>query len=297
MRRASLVFLIIALACIPATAAAGRLSADARAAAATVQFKLPPTNGFRASVETFGRQVTLTILRGHQFAIYRVRGRVSADGDVDARFGSLGRISITFEPDATRHDPCREAIEGAAGTFAGAIEFTAERHYVRLSARRVRGHAYIPSETIECREGPPAPNRPSFDEVEEKEDEETDTATLTAYGPGKRHAFRAVAVRGPGERSETYFFAWTDERRGSMRVSRVVSTLARARTFVFDPSSLATATVRPPKPFQGDGEFRRNPDGSTSWTGTVTAPILGAGRITVAASSFVVSMVREVPGD
>jgi len=296
MRRASPVLLVLAFAFIPATAAAAVPSSDARASPASVQFKLTSANGFRASVETFGRQVVLSLSREGQFAIYRVHGTVSADGDVDARFGSLGRISVTFEPDAVAHDPCREEIEGRAGAFAGTIAFTGERHYVKLRADRVRGHAYIRGEAGGCRAGPPPPGRRGPGEIEEQEAEETDTAALTVYGPHKRRAFRAIGARPPAGQGYAFFFAVTDERRGEMRVSRGLGKLARARTFLFDPS-LATATVRPPKPFQGDGSFQRNPDGSTAWTGSVTAPILGAGRLTVARPGFAATMVHEVPGD
>lgn len=295
MRRASPVLLALAAAFTPVSAAAAVPSSDARTSHATVQFKLTSAHGFRASVETFGREVVLTLSRGGQFAIYRVHGTVSADGDVDARFGSLGRISVTFKPDAVAHDPCREEIEGRAGDFAGTIAFSGEQHYVRLRANRVRGHAYIRGEAGGCRPGLSSPGRRG-PEIEEEEAEEGDTATLTVYGPRKRRAFRAIGARPPVGQGYVYFFAWTDERRGRMRVSRGLGKLARVRTFLFD-ASLATATVRPPKPFQGDGAFQRNPDGSTAWTGSVTAPILGAGRLTVARSGFAATMVREVPGD
>lgn len=295
MRRASSALLALAAAFIPVSAAAAAPSSDARPSHATVQFKLTSANGFRASVETFGRQVDLTLSRGGQFAIYRVRGTVSADGDLDARFGSLGRISVSFEPDAVAHDPCREEIEDRAGDFTGTIAFSGERHYVRLRANRVRGHAYIRGEAGGCRTGSSPPGRRG-PEIEEEEAEEGDTATLIVNGPRKRRGLQAIGARPPAGQGYAYFFAWTDERRGKMRVSRGLGKLARVRTFLFD-SSLATATVRPPQPFQGDGTFQRNPDGSTAWTGTVTAPILGAGRLTVARSGFAATMVREVPGD
>jgi hypothetical protein len=295
MRRASSILLALAAAFVPATAAAAP-SSEARSSHATVQFKLTSTNGFRASVETFGREVVLTLSRGAQFAIYRVHGTVSADGDVDARFGSLGRISLSFEPDAVAHDPCREEIEGRAGDFAGTIAFAGERHYVRLRANRVRGHAYFRGEAGGCGRRPSSPGRRGPVRIEEEEAEEGDTAALTLYGPGKRRAFRAIGSRPPAGQGYALFFAVADERRGRMRVSRGLGKVARARTFLFD-SSLSTATVRPPKPFQGEGSFQRSPDGSTAWTGSVTAPILGAGRVTVARPGFAATMVREVPGD
>jgi hypothetical protein len=295
MRRASPVLLALALALAAATAATAKPPIRARPAPATVNFKLTSANGFRASVETFGRQITLTLYRHQQFAIYRVRGKVSADGDVDARFGSLGRISVAFKPDAVAHDPCREEIEGRAGVFAGTIAFTGEQDYVRLRADRVRGHAYIRGEAKGCEPTPLASRRGS-DEIERQEAEEPDTATLTVYGPRKRRAFRAIGARPDQGQGYTYFFAWADERRGRMRVSRGIGKSARSRTFVFGPS-LTTATVRPPEPFGGGGSFQRNPDGSTVWTGSLTVPILGAGRLTVARPGFAATMVREIPGD
>jgi hypothetical protein len=254
-------------------------------------------NGFRASVESFGREVALSISRKKQFAIYRVRGRVSADGDLDARFGSLGRISVAFEPDAVAHHPCREEIEGVAGTFAGTIEFIGEQRYVRFQVDQARGHAYIRGQATGCKQADrPAPPRRDSPATGEEEAEETDTAALSVYEPGKRRQLLAVGERPPNGRGYTYFFGALGERRGPMRVARGIVTVASPRTFLFD-SSLASATVRPPKPFQGEGTFRRDPDGSPVWTGSITAPILGAGRIVVAGPGFAAKMVRETPGD
>jgi hypothetical protein len=298
MRRTSLTLLALALLFAPATAAMAKQSTGGsdRAAIhlpAMAQFKLSAPNGFRASVEAFGRDVALTLSREGQFAIYRVRGAVTADGDVDARFGSLGRISVDFEPDPVERDPCLEA-QGKDGVFTGTISFTGEHHYVSLKEDRVRGSAYSPTEAKGCGARRPSPPPPSEIEGEEAEAED-DTASLAIYGPRKRRILLVLGSREP-DRRFTYFIAVTGERRGRMHVSRGIQRRARSSAFVFD-SALTTATVHPPKPFQGDGFFQRNPDGSTTWTGTLRAPILGAGPLVFAAPSFSASMVRDIPGE
>jgi hypothetical protein len=287
--------LVSILALVAATSAAATSQSEPRLRPVNAHFKLTLANGLRASLGTSGQEVTLAFSRRRQFATYSVRGRVSPDGDVSARFGSLGQISVEFEADTEAHDPCLEAIVGRPGTFVGTIAFTGEGGYVRLRAGRARGRAYIPTVPKGCGSRPSPPGPPPDESDEEQQAEEADTATLAVDGLRKRRSLLAVGARS-ADFSYTYFFAGTDERRGAMHVSRGIVKSARSPTFVFD-SALTTATVRPPKPFQGDGAFQRNADGSTAWSGTVTAPFLGAGRLVVAGPGSTATMVRDVPGE
>jgi hypothetical protein len=74
------------------------------------------------------------------------------------------------------------------------------------------------------------------------------------------------------------FLAGAGEKMGQMRNLRFAVALSGPESFAFD-EALNSATVSPPVPFTGSGSFLRNPDGSTSWTGTLAVDLPGLGSV------------------
>jgi hypothetical protein len=51
--------------------------------------------------------------------------------------------------------------------------------------------------------------------------------------------------------------------------------------------------VQPPSPFTGSGDFLRNADGSTSWTGSLAVPIPGLGTVKLTGGKAELATVAE----
>jgi hypothetical protein len=245
----------------------------------SASFELKATNGLSGQVATTGRAVDLILFGHHEFALYRVKGKVSEQG-VSARFGKLGRISVRFHPDGPHSRAKKECVgkRFENGVFLGTIEFRGERGYTTVDASRVRGclrHLHSRDPLAALRAGASA--------VEE----EREVATLTVKA-GRRF-FRVAGFREPDGSGEAEFTGGVLERRGAMQIGRVGIVPGKAPTFVFDHAK-GTATVSPPEPFSGTATFERHPDGTKSWTGSLSVSLLGVDPLPLTGPSFEASL-------
>jgi len=64
--------------------------------------------------------------------------------------------------------------------------------------------------------------------------------------------------------------------------------------FRFD-NRRGTAVVDPPAPFAGSARCLRRPDAPDRWAGSLTAPLLGLGRVPLAGPGFDARMVPQLP--
>ena len=76
------------------------------------------------------------------------------------------------------------------------------------------------------------------------------------------------------------FVVLAGERREGVSILRFVFAKGPKRDFAYD-GALGSATVAPPPPFSGSGSFLRHADGSTSWTGSLSAPVPGLGQVSL----------------
>lgn len=309
MRRVSVLMVVGAViaAFVALTGASGAVAA--RPVHRTAEFTLSAGNGLRVTVQAQDRGVVLVVTRRHQVAFYAVPGRVSQTGDVEARFGGLGRISVAFEPDSSIRHPCKEVPEGTDGVFVGTIRFRGERHYLSLDADRAKGNADVPAVPASCEpeSRKSGPERPlltsgfltpniqiSSGGSEESEAGENETAYLTAQSRN-RVSFVAIGRRQPGQDGESDFFGGKVEHRRRMLVFRGASVPTRTATaFDFD-AQLESAALRPPKPFHGEATFHREPDGATTWRGSLSVTIFGGDRVALTGRDVVAKLVREIP--
>lgn len=273
----------------------------------SVDFAVRGVNGYAISVSaTRGRIVLGAEARGSGgLATYTVPGRASQRG-VRARFGSLGEVSVRFDP--TRWTKRRRPPRGCRGKpsvqrfgfFRGKIVFRGEGGYTRVRHRRAKGSVTTrPRWRCGPREAnlPDGPNidfeHPPFDpDMAIPETPEVGVSTLSVKARRAGIEFGAVSFGDLGEDvfgSAGMFVATTAERRGRVRIQRLVFLFGGDVEITDEPES---ATVTPPKPFTGSSTFERHSDGNTSWTGNLRVSFPGREGVSLTDRRFTAALQR-----
>jgi hypothetical protein len=296
--------LVSALAIAALLVAAPAAKSVTHSAAVEVQLVLPANHGLRATVANY-EEITLEIERKGRLVTYEVPGEVTETG-LKVRFGELGLIDVTFEPTKTRTDEPPKGCKGkpstlSEGLFVGTIEFTGEREYVRIDAAQAKGelNAWRESEWRcpshkRSRRTHSVPQPPTLRSRQQSEAKKQ-PATLAVASRRCNCFFAAFAERGRRGRGPTTFVGAQFEEREGMEISRVTSANAGPSAFVFDHAA-GTAKVHPPRPFSGNGTFKRRPHGRDLWRSTIQVPLLGAEPLRVGGRGFRAGLVRALPG-
>jgi len=249
----------------------------------STDFSLRATDGYTVSIERRGRQVTLTAFRsGKSFVAvsYTVPGSSSPDR-IEARFGKLGNVSVKFRAKRAKRIGPRKGCTGKpaldrTGVFVGTIRFRGEGGYTTVAARRAQGRVVDTlrerCEFPHTRRGARASASP------------LDPPVLGA-SLGSRRGFGASVVRRAGKRS-AFYEAVSRERRGRMRILRMVFVQGREDSFTY-AGDLSAATVKPPAPFDGEATFLRERRGKGSWLGPLEVSFPGRASVPVAGPRFV----------
>lgn len=273
------------------------------------EFTLKGSNGYRITVSAdpeAGGPVKLSV-EGHSgAAVYIAPGHATAN-TIRARFGRLGRVSVRFKPSGRerdvkvqekcfRHRP--PVVSSKLGSFVGTIRFRGERGYTRVSAHRAQGGIGDPLTNTSKKHGC------EFHRSSAERRRELQSVSLEASSPDAEVFLfagrlfgnqRRLASSGesavPGE-DRYAFVVGQAEKVGRMRILRLAEALGGPETFVFD-EGLTSATVIPPFPFTGSGSFARNPDGSTSWTGTLAVSLPGLGSVPLTGGKAELATVAE----
>jgi hypothetical protein len=260
---------------------------------ATANFSLRAGNGYRILVDRTRGRVSLSALRGGKsfFAStsYTVPGKVSPQR-IDARFGRFGQISVRLKTERMRKGKLEEQCTGKPetiryGVFVGTIRFRGEGGYTLVDARQATGRLSSGTK-FKC----VFPNlRPGSGPVAHASRQIP--PSLGASQGGQR-AF-GVEVSG-GKRRSIFFSAFSQEQRGRMEIFRNVFAEAPLSSFVF-ASDLSSATVQPPRPFQGEASFQRTPAGPT-WSGTLSVDFPGRDDVRLAGPRFEADLARDDSG-
>jgi hypothetical protein len=297
MSRPPLLVLALALAALlalapPATAPA---AGPETGTIVTAELELQASNGLHAQLETSpnGEMVTLELQRKGRLVSYEVAGRVTEAG-MRVRFGRLGLIDVAFTP--TRTLSSTEPSEGCSGaprtlregTFAGKIDFTGERGYVRIAASQVEGSMSVISQWT-------CPKEPSLLEGARRSAapgsrKGKQSASLEVFGR-RCQCFFSAGIHYPGGRGRSIFYGLKAEHSEGMQIVRATVAHGGASAFVFDHAA-GTATVRPPPPFSGVGTFRRR-QGPDLWHSTIRIPLLGADPLTPDGPGFLAGLYPE----
>jgi hypothetical protein len=215
---------------------------------------------------------------------YVTRGTVTPTR-IEGSFGSLGDVAVRFHPSGRtiREDPkgCRgnSAYRVRHGTFVGHIRFTGENGYVSVRAHRARGRVRTPRH-LRCRGRRLAgPHRRARSAGRRRRD-------------GRAGMF--VERRTPTTSTELFAFqtsrislllALAEESRGRMAVFHYVLALVRGRILTHD-DALTSATLRPPRPFHGTGTYSAAPDGTKTWSGSLSVAFPGTPRQSLTGAGF-----------
>ena len=290
-RRAPGALLLLLLAGVqPATASA--VDGDGEI---TFEVPLHVGHGLTAKLGADDDELDLTVTKGiGQQAVYfaRKEEEVSADG-ISADFGRFGEFVVDYRPFRTlqTREPgprCEgEPYTWTKGVFRGTLRFRGERGYFRVETSRAKGtRALRPA--WKCRYPGGGDRHPR--EQEGGRDEAT-LAVSSRRGPIR---FAALGWREAGERAHSDFLAFSREIRDGVGIVRYTSAGTRSDAFRYD-NRRGTALVDPPAPFAGSARFLRRRGAPDRWTGDLTAPLLGAGRVRLTGPGFDARMVPRYP--
>jgi hypothetical protein len=257
----------------------------------TFMVPLQANHGLSAKLEADDDEIELTLRRKGQLAVYSAPGEVSPEG-ISVDLGRLGTFDVAYTPSRTldRREPGRrcegEPRTTTEGYFRGTLRFRGEGGYVRIKADTAKGTRVLQPEW-KCRHRNARTSWARAKQVNE------DKATLTADSRRPWIRFGAFASRAEHENPFTYFFAASRETREGVQAMRFTYARTRAAGFRFDHRR-GTAIVDPPAPFAGSARYMRRPDARDGWSGSLTAPLLGLGRVHLAGPGFHAWMVPRV---
>lgn len=260
----------------------------------TFAIPLEGQHGLSVKLEADDDEIQLTVSKRRQQTTYFTDGAVSRDG-ISAKFAGFGEFVVDYEPLRTleTHGPNRhcegEPKTTTEGYLRGTLRFRGEGGYVEVEASRAKGTLVLqPLWECDYRRPAASASRAGGD------DEGGDSATLTASSRRTKVGFAAIGARETGERPYTYFFASSSEVTEGIGISRYTYAVTRSAGFEFDHRR-GTASIDPPAPFGGSAHFRRRPGHPARWTGSLTAPLLGLGRVRLAGPGFIAKMVPDLP--
>jgi hypothetical protein len=290
------------LAATPAAAAEDpgakpRFEVHERALRLSLRFKA--SNGYEGRVTTQGhRRVTLTLQKGSVRVEARTSGRVTRRG-IEAEFGELGRISMRFRGRPTT--PRFGLVEGGCrgrkseleeGVFSGTIRFLGENDFAQIGTRRATGD-------VERHYRRVCPGNPRGASLKAAFERLFGAIRLTVLRASGRVAHANVVLQasaidfspifGPHSGLMYSVVASSAERREGVRLTRTVSTISDADSFLFPHKRGTTprwATVTPPKPLTGTAEYLREPGRPASWAGSLAAHLPGAGLVPLTGPGF-----------
>jgi hypothetical protein len=258
----------------------------------TFAIPLQAKHGLSAKLEADDDEIELTVRKGQQQAVYFAEGEVSAEG-IAVDFGRFGEFVVAYQPFRTleTREPGRhcegEPQTTTEGFFRGTLRFRGERNYVHIDAARAKGTLALQPEWS-CQYGSARASRARRREAGE------DKAMLTASSRRESIRFRAIGSRNEDGRPYTFFFAVSQVVQEGAGISRFTFAGTRSAGFRFD-NRRGTAVVDPPAPFAGSARYLRRPDARDGWSGTLTVPLLGLGRVHLAGPDFDARMVPRLP--
>lgn len=257
-----------------------------------VRIALRGTNGHPIAVGSYtlgnSPTVAVSVRDGHAWAAYSVPARVTSTR-VLASFGRFGRIDLRFHSSGRvqrhRQRNCNGSIsvlKRRLGTFTGTIRFRGEGGYTEVSAARVKGSAGNPLVGLGFN-GSPSCNS-------ESRQKRSRTIQMSASASDPDRNFDALAQpetrTRTGKETRVVFIASTAELIGRVSIYRTAIVGGPPSDFLFDNGTFRSATVTPPPPFTGLATFTRNPDGSTSWTGTLGVSLPGRESVALTGPEF-----------
>jgi hypothetical protein len=266
--------------------------ASAESLPAFPAFHLRASNGYSVSVlagtdrKTGKGDIAVFVGNRTSSVFYSTRAAVSATS-IEADLGAVGRIDVDFVPSGVpkteRPDCGGKPITFEGGRWEGEIDFEGEHGYSEAHATSVRDEAK-PALAILCAlvGGPVGVGRSGGGHLP--------GALLETRNKAQRAEFRAMK-NGPADPAR--LTASIVEKRGSMQIIRSVDVVAPPGAFQFDVAA-GVATVDPPAPFSGRGEYRRRRGGGSTWRGDLAVDFPGRANVRLAGGSTHASLEGAV---
>lgn len=292
----------IALLAVPAGVASG--ASPEQGTIVKVELDLKASNGLHAHLKNSeDGTVALALWRKGQAVTYEAPGKATEVG-LKVRFGRLGLIDVAFTPTKTLNST--EPGKGCTGAprtlregvFAGTIDFTGERGFVRIEGPQGTGSMSVISQW-EC---PEAEGMDPFARVSRllaatsrRERDKRESATLYA---GRRgcSCYLVAGVHHRYSGGKSLFLGVKREKREGMEIVRATQARGPASAFDFDHAA-GTAMLRPPAPFRGHASFEARPHGRGLWRSTIRVPLLGADPIATGGPGFAATLLPEYQFD
>jgi hypothetical protein len=244
------------------------------------RFRLEARGGYDVEVTTSGTAIILIASKGKfrkRFVgtAYVVRGLAKPER-MRARFGKFGELSMSFREARNKTwlgkpRNCRgsQRFLKRRGLFVGNLRFKDRDGDVSLKVHRAKGSVVtVARKCLRQRE-----QQRSRLPIAEQSSHQTESAFL-ALGRKGVNFTGFLAVEG---RKKTTFLAVHEETRGSMAVTQIAVVRNQGRA-VRANETLTRARISPPAPFHGTGRYRAAPDGSTTWSGSLSVNFPGARR-------------------
>jgi hypothetical protein len=268
----------------------------------TSRFDLKTRQGYSISVLGVGREVVVAVTpkrgtprtrdavasrRGSAVTAYVARGTVTGSR-IEASFGELGRVAVRFHPSGRilKSKPrrrCRgvDRFTSRLGVFTGSIRFTGEGHYVSVRAHRAKGQVRSPLH-LHCASA-------DFQPLLESEGRQL-PGNSAGFNPtfldaSWRQAVASSVFLALKLDKRALFLALAEQSKGSVAEVRYGFATGTSRAFASD-DALTSATVTPPWPFKGKGDYKAAPDGTKTWTGSLSVAFPGAARFPLTGSQF-----------
>jgi hypothetical protein len=234
----------------------------------------------------------------HESVTYGVRGRVSKDGAIVAKFPGLGRVNVRF--DQTEVNKLRDEVEPGCsvgretlsrkGKFSGTIDLHAPGVLGTVRLRAAPGSILdFPAETCPV----PKRSRENKGGLRDESEGSVDSPGSRSYGlhtgrklDGGELSFDADALEagdpfGTKDAPQFDFLAdFSKSRHGLSTFATASAALVPSGLTVIDPTGAPTeATVEPPAPFHGSATFKLESPTTASWTGDLSVEIPTLGKV------------------
>lgn len=258
--------------------------------------KLRGTHGYKIQITETSRGLSVQAYKSSIAVIYGMRHSPAKGDGIDAELPGVGRVSLQFHPVGSPNTepgffPAWACNGGETikqpGYFLGTVRLRGERGYTTVHASRRRGQVVTTIREV-CK-------RSIFNEDNEPEPEE-EVTHLQALSRSKGRLVGFYASTPPFSlHPYAFFWGFTSERRQRMMIFREAAprgslddlALGDVGDFPF------SATVTPPPPFHGSGNFQRLPGGDSSWTGSLSVNLPGAGRVALAGRGFSAKLCHD----
>lgn len=210
--------------------------------------------------------VRLTVSRGPRSTSYSVAGLISKRR-VQARLGSMGGIDLRFDPNGrTRRSKMPRCTGGKLthrrGVWEGNLKFRGEKGYTNINRFRVPGEV-VSRPSLTCQVPNPSPLPPG-------------TTSLFADRGSLPIGLSFSALKRRRTSRASFTALKTEVRQRKIAITRTAIATGSAGSFTYN-NQATRATVTPPGPFAGRGQFNSN--ARRKWTGTLRVSLLGAGTV------------------